>query len=188
LLAARTYESYDWQSQLASELGTIGCASSAVFNTGIVLSGLAALASAIGFKLGLKQIGVNRAFRGLIATTVVSSGGASVWAGLHPLPSPIHNPGYWGIGTVAFPLLLAAAVRCSPMSPALRFYLVGTAIAIIAFLFIFLGGARMDLLPYDGAMQRLGALLVYSPMAVVAIAILRIDQAGTIGARKVQHG
>lgn len=173
LLAAPLYAGYDWQSQLASELGTVGRASSGTFNCWMVLSGLATMLSAIGFKWGLKRMVSDRVFTWLIAASLVSSGTASVWAGLHPLPSPAHNPGYWGSGTIAFPLLMAAAIWRSPTPWALRVYFFGTASATIAFLLITSGITRTDLSAYDGALQRLGAFLVYSPVAVAALFILR---------------
>lgn len=138
-----------------------------------MLSGLATILSAVGFKLGLKGLVSNAVFRWLIAAALVSSGSASVWAGLHPLPSPNHSPGYWGSGTIAFPLLMAAAIWRSRNPWALRVYFLGTAIAIIAFLLVSSGVPRIDLLAYNGALQRLGAFLVYFPVAVAAIAILR---------------
>jgi len=176
LLAAPLYTGYDWKSQLASELGSVGTASSGVFNVGIVLSGLAMLASAVGFKLGLECVARSKVIPWLIAASLASSGVASVWAGLHPLPALIHNPGYWGIGAVAFPLLLAVALWRSPISLAIRTYLAATAIAIVAFLFSSSGLTRIDASSYDGALQRLGAFLVYAPVAVGAITILRMER------------
>jgi len=172
LLAASLYTGYDWQSQLASELGTEGRASSAIFIVFIVLTGLATMASAFGFKLGLEPIVRNKVFPWLIAASLVSSGAASVWAGAHPLPSPLHSPGYWGSGTVAFPLLMAAIVRAR-ISWALRAYFLGTAGATVAFLLVSSGFLKIDLSASDGVLQRLGAFLVYFPVAVAAVAILR---------------
>jgi hypothetical protein len=57
----------------------------------------------------------------------------------------MHNPGYWGAGTIAFPLLLAAALWRSPISIAVRIYLAGTAIAIVAFLIFSSDLAGLDL-------------------------------------------
>lgn len=173
LLAAPLYAGYDWQSQLASELGTVGRASSVTFNCWIVLSGLATILSAVGFKRGLRRIVSDKVFGWLIAASLVSSGTASVWAGLHPLPSPTHSPGYWGSGTIAFPLLMAAAIWRSPTPWGLRLYFLGTASATIAFLLISSGATRIDLSDYGGALQRLGAFLVYFPVAVAALSIIR---------------
>lgn len=59
LLAAPQYPGYDRTSQRASELGTVGSASSATFNLVIVRTGVATIASAFGFKQGLQCIGGN---------------------------------------------------------------------------------------------------------------------------------
>jgi len=174
LLGAPLYKGYDWKSQLASELGSVGTASSGIFNVGMVLSGLAMMASAVGFKLRLACVTRTKVVPWSIAASLASSGAASVWAGLHPLPSLIHNPGYWGIGAVAFPPLLAVALWRSPVSPAMRAYLAGSAIAIVAFLFFSSGLVRIDTSSYDGVLQRLGAFLVHAPVAVGAITILRM--------------
>jgi hypothetical membrane protein len=145
VLAAPLYPRYDWKAQLASELGTVGMASSGVFNAAIVLSGFATAGSSVGFKLALERLTASTVVPWLVAASLVSSGFASVWAGLHPLPSPMHNPSYWGAGTIAFPLLLAAALWRSPISIAVRIYLAGTAIAIVAFLIFSSDLAGLDL-------------------------------------------
>jgi hypothetical protein len=172
-VAAPLYPGYDWRSQLASELGTVGMSSARVFNIGIVLSGLATLASALSFKIALDPITPAKALPWLVAASLVSSGGASIWAGLHPLPAAIHDPGFWGAGTVAFPVLLAVTVWRPSISLAPRLYLAIGGAMVIGFLAISSSQIGATLSPYDGAMQRIGAFLVYSPMTVAAVMLLR---------------
>ena len=174
LLAAPLYPGYDWTLQLASELGSVGTTSSDVFNPAITLSGFAMLASAIGFKLGLQRVSQWRLVPWLVAASLVSGGSASVWAGLHPLPDPAHNPGYWGIGTVAFPLLLTMALWQSAISRVTRIYLASNAIAILTFLLFSFDLTSND--PSHGIVQRIGALLVYAPVAFGAITLLRMER------------
>jgi cation transporter-like permease len=55
-------------------------------------------------------------------------------------------------------------------------YFANTALAIVAFLAVTSGFAGIDFSSHAGALQRLGALLVYVPVAVAAVTMLRIKK------------
>lgn len=165
VVSAPSYEGYRWVQQLASELGTEGKRSAVIFNAGMLLVGVLTLIAAPAFWLALKPEGASGTETVAVALTLVSSGGATVWAALHPLPSGSHNPGLWGIGTVLFPAALAWAMRRMSDSAAVRIFLwVSFSLAVMTLVGIEAGLAN----GWSGLVQRGAAILVYVPVAVGA--------------------
>lgn len=158
-------EGYQWVHQLASELGTKGEDSAEVFNAGMMLTGALTLVAAPAYWMSL---GPKRAegFSALgVALTLASSGGATIWAALHPLPGSNHNPGIWGAGTVLFPATLAWAMRRMAACSGVRIFLwVSFTLAALALAGIEAGLAN----GCAGLVQRAAAFLVYVPVAVGA--------------------
>jgi hypothetical membrane protein len=85
----RTPEVDPW-SQLPSDLGVAGLAWAGVFNAGLIATGLAAAAGAIGLFLGLRQIGANIFLSAFAGGAMFVAGIVMAMAGLFPLPNPLH--------------------------------------------------------------------------------------------------
>lgn len=99
------YPGYRILAQVASELGSNQSTQPMVFNAGAVLTGIAALIAAFGFLRAIP----NRVLAWLVFLGMLSNGAAGMWAGIHPLPDPRHNPGAIGAGMFFLPLLFIFA-------------------------------------------------------------------------------
>ena len=164
---------YDWTRQLASELGSAGAPAAALFNIGMVATGVATIVAAPGYKVALDAIARSGVLSWLTALSLVSSGAATLWAGLNPLPDPAHNPGLWGLGTILFPLLLLLSLARVRGAGRMRVYLIITVALEAAFLLVSMGLLPIGVSIPAGLLQRVGAVLVYVPVAVGGIFLLR---------------
>lgn len=169
MLAAQASSGYDWHQQLASELGAGRRASADLFNTGMFIAGGATVLAAYGFLRVLRR--TTPLWAWVVAACLVSSGGATLWAAAHPLPSVFHNPGLWGIGTLLFPAALAGAFARDGPAGGARFYLLLSFTAAAALLLLI----HFSMLPAapPGLLQRIAAACVYPPVAVGAYTLLR---------------
>jgi hypothetical protein len=129
----------------------------------MVLTGCATIFAAFGFFIAVQGFASRTIDAALVALSLISNGGATLWAGLHPLPSPVHNPGLWGGGTLIAPIALLWALRHEVWSGPVRAYLASTfMLAVTALMF-----TEARVAP-AGIVQRIAALFVYPPIAIVA--------------------
>ena len=173
LAAAPFHPGYSFLKQEASQLGSNDSAHPFVFNALVFASGVAALCAVPGLVRAVRIAGGGRAIASLTALAGCSSACASMWAGWYHLPSVRHNPGYWGVGTAVVPLLLLVAFRQARHACAMRTYralrmylLVNVVAALVVQLLVWRYPAEAG--AYRGLVQRINALLVYMPAAVVA--------------------
>lgn len=177
-LAAPFFPDFSVLAHTASQLGSDLSSRPAVLNAGAALTGAAALAASFGLFGVLRQKGVWAVLALLVAACSVSMGLASLWAASHPLPDPRHNPGALGVGMFAAPfLVLAASLRLRNAAP-LRWYLAMNVAAFFVVAAIYSGVIPMDLRLYGGGVQRFGALVMFAPMSVLCIWLLRDAQHG----------
>lgn len=172
IVAAPLYTGYRWKEQLASELGSSGHGSADIFNAGMFLTGMLTIAAVPAFWLALRRLTASGRDATVVAITLASSGGATLWAALQPLPSNLHNPGLWGAGTVLFPAALAWAIRSVSPLRALRFYLWASFVLAIAVLLVIEAGWAAW---QAGLVQRGAAVLVYAPILVGALCLSRLQ-------------
>ncbi len=173
LIAAPFYPNYSFLVNSASQLGSDVSTFPALLNGGAIFSGVLGLLSAYGIGTGLQAAGAKPWFAWLCAACGVSVGAAAIWAGLHPMPDPLHNPGAIGIGMFLGPLALFAAFWNVRDGRAMRGYLVFTLIAFAALAPIMGDITPIDLNRYGGLMQRVAALVLYLPPAVTAWWLMR---------------
>jgi hypothetical protein len=131
---------------------------------------LLAIAGAPAYWLALRELAVSRVGAISVALALMSGGGATVWAATHPLPSILHNPGYWGVGTALFPAMLALSLGRDPQFLSLRMYLWFSFVLALALL------VKIELWPLvetQGLVQRAAAVLVYIPVAAGAFCLNR---------------
>lgn len=104
---------------------------------------------------------------------------ASIAAGAFPLPDERHGGGAHGAGLFALPLLLAVAAARSHAVTWIRAYAVGNLLLFVVVALLFSGATGIDPAANEGALQRLLALAVFLPIAVVSAAALRDHRPGT---------
>ncbi|MGL6290300.1 MAG: DUF998 domain-containing protein [Silanimonas sp.] len=171
--AAPFFPGFRFTEHTASILGSDLSLRPEILNSGAVLTGLASFVSAWGVFVGLRSAGVWTWNAAALALCAVSFGAASVWAGIHPLPDPQHNPGALGIGMFAAPFLAFVASLALPNSKALRIYLGLNVVGFGIVSCLYAGVIPVDLQRYAGAVQRLGTLVMLLPMAILAAVLLR---------------
>lgn len=166
VVAAPFYPGYSFSRDTASMLGTSFSRYPWIFNRGAILTGIAALAGAIGLYRAFTGA-TNVVIASLIGLSVAATGVMSVKAGLFPMPDPRHAS--WGFlvaFTIATPLLLLIGAWKQPAT-GLRLYLIAS-IFLILLLFPFLSGMAHTTLLQSGAFQRLFAVATFLPVGVVA--------------------
>lgn len=101
---------YNHLTQYASELGIAGKPAATIFNYGIMAAGGAAIIGALGVLLGMMRLGANILWAALTALCLVGFGVSLVYAGLYPLPNPLHGGPYTymgvGLGILSVPAAL----------------------------------------------------------------------------------
>jgi len=172
-IAAPFYPGYSFFSQVASELGSDRAPLPTIFNVGVFLTGFVTLIAAVGFYQGLKELGIHPIWTWIVTLALISCGVGSINAGYFHLPSPRHNPGILGIGMFALPLILPSATWKLKDARWLRTYLLAN-IAFIAALAPFMAGVGgLDTHAYQGLFQRLFALTLFIPIALVSWFLLK---------------
>jgi hypothetical protein len=176
VLGAAFYTGFSVLRDVASLLGSDRSTAPALFNTAVYGVALISLLAAPGLGWG-----VAGALRGqgtpawravgsalLAAACVASFGLASAWAATYPLPDPRHNPGALGAGMFAAPFVALAIALQLKDARALRWVCAACVLGFFA-----VAGVYSDLIPldrdtYNGLLQRVGALVMLVPFAVVA--------------------
>jgi len=179
---------YSFARQAASELGADDAPHAAWFNLGAVLTGVAALIAAAVVGSAAVQAGSRRVLTGLTALAVASVGWGALAAGMFPLPDHRHGGGPAAVGAFVLPAL--TAVLLWPRSEqdsgqrqlsGLRWYLVVNLIAFAGAATLSSGATGMDLDSWHGAVQRLLAITLFVPIAVLTLAAdSRRDDAGQV--------
>jgi hypothetical protein len=181
LAAAPFYPAYSFLNRDASTLGSDGSTAPWIFNYGALLVGGLEAAIAVVFYGALRRARIGAPLAGALALALVSAAIGSLNAFLHPLPDPLHTEGLLSIlgsGLMFLPLLSIAVLwRLGARRAALV-----TAGACLALVPIMTGliqricmKAGVDFSGYQtflngthGLIQRLGALVVFVPIAVIA--------------------
>lgn len=108
------YPEYSHMTQVPSELGADNApyGYAGIFNSGLMLVGLASIEGAIGLFMVFREKGMTLALPLLTALTLFSFGLSFVIFGLVPLPNPMHNDvSILTLPGIFTPLLGALAVR-----------------------------------------------------------------------------
>ena len=169
LIAAPFYPGYSFANDTASMLGTSVSRQPWIFNLGAMLTGVAGIAGSFGLFHALRKAsGTLLAL--LAAICVVANGVLSLKAGLFPMPDPRHAS--WQIlmfPTLAAPVLLLIAFWREGI--AVRVYLLCNALALLLLIPFMMH--RIAPLFAEGTMQRLFALVVFVPVGVAGLALVR---------------
>jgi hypothetical membrane protein len=174
LVASLFYPGYSHVTQYASELGSASARWPAIFNTGILLGGVACLVGSIGVYRGLRRTGTGKTLATLFALCVALWGVGFLFGGLFPMPDDRH--GGYGVGlAIQFaPLFAALAFRRAPRE--LRWVTVLLWLNFIAMSVMFaimMGVGALVTVKNVGLFQRGYGLTTMPWLAVVGWALLR---------------
>jgi len=165
VLALPFFPHYSILSMDASTLGSRGSAAPGIFNIGAVLTGVITLLAAPGFYRALIRQQTSSLLAWLTSIAIGMSGLSSVWAGLFPLPSPLHSANPFMPGLFLLPTALAAALWHHEGAGMIKAYLVITIVVCIGLVPILYG---INTQGYDGLMQRIIALVFLPPIGAGA--------------------
>jgi hypothetical protein len=186
LAAAPFYPAYSFLNRDASTLGSGGSTAPWIFNYGALVVGGLEVAIAAVFYGALRRARIGAPLAGALALALVSAAIGSLNAFLHPLPDPQHTDGplaILGSGLMFLPLLSIAVLwRLGARRAAML-----TAVACVALVPMMTGlvqricmKAGVDFSGYQtflngshGLIQRLGALVVFGPVALIALRLRR---------------
>jgi hypothetical membrane protein len=172
--AAPFFPGYSALSVSASDLGSDRSLRPEILNTGAVLTGVLAALGSVGLALALPRVTATKFLSWLLAACVASIGLAAVWAGLHPLPSPQHDPGALGAGMFASPFVSAlAAWQVKPLRPLRWAFLLNLA-AFGACAWVLSGSAGADLAAYGGLAQKFVVAVCFTPPSAIAFLALTL--------------
>jgi hypothetical membrane protein len=176
-------EGYSFRRNAASDLGAVGVPGASWFNAMALASGLAAIVASFGWWHALSLWAVGWIRRSLLCLALVSIGVASIAAGAFPLPDERHGGGALGAGLFALPLLLVLATVRSQVVTWMRRYVVANLLLFVLAALLLSGATAVDPTMNEGVMQRILALAVFPPIAVVSLAALRDHRRRAEGGR-----
>jgi hypothetical membrane protein len=184
LIVGATTAGYSFRREPASNLGAGDTFAATLFNGGAILTGLAAIAAAVGLVLSAPPRRGSKVALWILAAAIVSTGAAAIAAGLFPLPDSRHGGGAIGAGMFLLPFM-AAVVLWPTKSWRLRGYALVNVVAFIACGVALSGGTPIDQHANEGALQRLLAITIFGAIGVVAAVALsasrRVDLSGAAG-------
>jgi hypothetical membrane protein len=166
-------EGYSFRRNAASDLGAVGVPGASWFNAMAIASGLAAIVASFEWWHTLTHWAIGWIRRSLLCLALVSIGVASIAAGAFPLPDERHGGGALGAGLFALPLLLVLATLRSHVATWMRRYAVANLLLFVLAGLLLSGATGVDPSVNEGVLQRILALSVFPPIAVVSVAALR---------------
>jgi hypothetical membrane protein len=170
LAAAPFYPGYSFANQVASMLGTSYSSEPWIFNTALVLTGLAAILGAFGLYQAFRVM-TTRLVGLLIALTAMYTGCMSVKAGIYSIPDHHHFELRFAAASASLtPLLMLIGLWRNERVRALRVYLFLSVVLLLPVILLFRKMIVMDGLSIGaGTLQRLLALGTYVPVGVVSL-------------------
>lgn len=171
LVSALFYPGYSHITQYASELGGPDATYPAIFNTGIILTGVAGMMAGVGFYCALKQMTGRVLLPFLLALCVVLFGLSLVMGGLFPIPDERH--GGFGLGLVIHlaPWLLALGLWKHKTLRGLVLFLVVNGVIFLALFAIMMGVGELVTRANVGIWQRLYALAMLPWIGVASVVL-----------------
>jgi hypothetical membrane protein len=168
IVSSLFYPGYSHVTQYASELGSASARYPSLFNTGVILTGVAGIASSFGFFFAVRRLTGRSLLAALIGLSFLLFGVSMLMGGLFPMPDPRH--GGYGLGMAAHlaPLLLAIALWKRQRLRALNVYLLASFVVMLAFFAIMMGVGSLVTRANVGVFQRLYALAMFPWVGVAA--------------------
>lgn len=173
ILSSLFYPGYSHATQYASELGSPAARFPWLFNTGVVLTGLASVAAGFGLYFALRRLTGRTVLPFLFALTLVLFGLAIVMGGFFPMPDPRHGAYGLGMAVNLSPILLAAALWRHRSLRWLTIYLLVTAVLLIVFFAIMMGVGGLVTRANVGIFQRLYSLCTFPWIGIASYGLGR---------------
>ncbi len=167
LIAAPFYPGYSFISNAASDLGSPDSLQPLVFNIGALIIGVIGLIGAFGLWHGLRARGSGVRSAGVLAFAVALAAASSIWAGMFPLPDPMHGQNPLTVGLFVMPFV-ALFTLWQRAGRALRLYLLLNILCFAALAYVLSGTAGIPIGPIQGLTQRAFALVAFGPIGVAA--------------------
>jgi hypothetical membrane protein len=172
VLVAPFYPNYSFVQNAASDLGTPPSGWRDVFNFGAVLIGLMGIFGAWGV---WRSLGLPTRSRGvllLLGLCVASAGASAIWAGVFPLPHPLHSQNPFTLGLLLLPVVCAVALWHIRSA---RVWLLLPLGLLLVVLPVRAGLIGIDQAPIEGLLQRILSLAVFMPSAVAGWGLLKFS-------------
>lgn len=179
LVGSFFYPGYSQVTQYASELGSATAPHPAIFNAGIISTGVAALLASAGFVRALAALAAPRALALLAGLALALFGVSLLLGGFFPMPDPRHGGFGLGLAIHPAPFFLAAALWRRPSLRSLNVFLLANGVGMLAMFAIMMGVGALVTRGNVGIYQRVNALTVFIWIGVAAGALLRHVPAGT---------
>lgn len=173
LAAALFYPGYSHVTQYASELGSSSARYPSIFNTGVVLTGLAAVASGFAVRAAVAALGGLRMLALASAICLALFGVSLVLGGLFPMPDPRHGGFGLGLAVHVAPFALAASLWRQAELRSLTRYLVANGIIMLVLFAIMMGVGALVTRSNVGLFQRAYALTIFPWIGVAGVALRR---------------
>jgi hypothetical membrane protein len=164
-------EEYSQVRNTASELGVHGHPSAPFFNASTIVNGILMSIGAIAIGGHSWRVSRERWIGLMLAYASFSTGAASIWAGMFPLPDPRHGmpPAVVGLGMFAIPMLFLIWSFITPASKLKRAW---ACIAFVLFCYLVAiksGNLHAGPLRHEGLFQKAFFLTVFPSMALAAL-------------------
>lgn len=167
LLAGLLYPGYSHVTQLPSDLGAVGAAHPLIFNTGLILTGLALLLATPGIAHAAIVLGATRLWATSLVLALGPAGIYFVLVGVITLPDPRHNALFPLLLPLQLgPFLLALALRHRREAAGFLQYLVATGGLLLLLLLVALGVGGLVTQRNQGLFIRVYAVVAFSWIGV----------------------
>jgi hypothetical membrane protein len=171
-LGAMFYPNFSVLRDVASALGSDVSSQPEIFNTGITLAGLLAIAGAVGLYERLKESRVSTFLCLMTCLALLSFAAGSFWAASHPLPDPKHDPGPLSAGMFISPLIAYLTARQLQGARSLRAVCAVLLLVFLAIVGVYSGFMPLDRGANEGALQRVGAFTLLAPLSAISFWLL----------------
>lgn len=170
---APTFPGYSFLTDATSLLGSDRSPYAGVFNAVAMLCGVCGVAGAAGLFVTLRAERCPLALNVLIVVAVLLAAAGCFWAGVFPLPDPLHGANPSAPALIALPVLLAVAAFMVPGLKAWRIYFVVNLMLMAVMVLIISGVIPVDRGQYGGVLQRIIAFAGFAPIGVAGWALWR---------------
>lgn len=173
IVSSLFYPGYDHVTQYASELGSSAARYPMIFNTGVLLTGIAGIAAGPGFFLALRRLTGKSILAALTGLAVGLFGVAMIFGGLFPMPNPLHGGFGLGMAIHLAPLFLLLAVWKREDMRGLKTYSLLAFLLGLTFFAIMMGVGSLVTRANVGIFQRLYSLSIFPWIGIAAYVLRR---------------
>src|SRR5689334_19384848 len=168
IIAPVIYPGFSYVTQYASEMGSAGARYPAVFNTGIMLCGVAGLLASFGFFHAVRRLGGNPLLAALTGISLFLFGIATFMGGKFPMPDDRHGGYGLGLALQLSPLLLALALWRVPRLRGFCLFLLAVFAVMTVIILVMFGVGGLVTRANVGLWQRANALAGFPWIGIAA--------------------